>query len=73
MTKPIGNDKHVKFRYKLGIVFSLDIKGGYYINNIRGSIMKKMDSYYVQDIRLEFLTTRNPRIVVCLMCHLEIY
>lgn len=29
MTKPLGYDKYVKFRAKLGIVSGLVIKGGY--------------------------------------------
>jgi hypothetical protein len=31
MTKPLSNDKFVKFRDKLGIVSNLVLKGGYYI------------------------------------------
>ena len=32
MEKPLGNDKFVKFRDKLGIVSNLVINGKYYIN-----------------------------------------
>jgi hypothetical protein len=39
MKKPLGNDKYVKFRDKLGIVSSLVIKGGIRLIKIRCSIM----------------------------------
>jgi hypothetical protein len=42
MTKPLGNDKYVKFRDKLGIVSGLVIKGGIRFLGIWGTKQNKI-------------------------------